>query len=118
VTIPAPHLLHDKRLQACHWLLMCTWTLLQVMDALMADPRLGRNLSAPSISAGRDNLYMRGKYAGLFETCDNFMKLAPACWTPAARLTPQSAALQPCNPASCTCEANSCLQLGHARVCR
>lgn len=31
------------------------------MDAIMADPRLGRSLSAPSISAGRDNLYMRGE---------------------------------------------------------
>ena len=39
-----------------------TGSWLQVMDAIMADPRLGRNLTAPSISAGRDNLYMRGKY--------------------------------------------------------
>lgn len=34
----------------------------QVMDTIMADPRLGRSLTAPSISAGRDNLYLRGEY--------------------------------------------------------
>lgn len=45
-------------------LLISMWILLQVMDALMADPRLGRNLTAPSISAGRANLYMRGDCPG------------------------------------------------------
>ena len=31
----------------------------------MADECLGRNLTAPSISAGRDNLYMRGALPSL-----------------------------------------------------
>ena len=43
------------------------------MEKIMADPRLGRNLVAPSISAGRDNLYMRG--AALCE----FSSMASPC---------------------------------------
>ncbi|BDA43199.1 NEDD8-activating enzyme E1 catalytic subunit [Coccomyxa sp. Obi] len=37
-----------------------TDTLQQVIDALVADKTLGANLSAPSISHGAENLYMRG----------------------------------------------------------
>lgn len=37
-----------------------TLLLAQVIDTIMAHPLLGRNLTAPSISAGSDNLYMRG----------------------------------------------------------
>ncbi len=38
------------------------------MDAITADPRLGRSLTAPSISAGRDNLYMRGEESHRMES--------------------------------------------------
>jgi hypothetical protein len=78
-----------------HWPLIRMWTLLQVIDALMADPRLGRNLTAPSISAGRDNLYMRGKCLRGCRDTTAPEKHAPASAPAATTCTCRVTALNP-----------------------
>ncbi len=53
-------------------------SLWQVIDALVADKALGTNLSAPSISHGSENLYMRGVLEEA--THDNLEKVSHATY--------------------------------------
>lgn len=55
---------------------MAMYCSVQVIDALVADRTLGANLSAPSVSHGSENLYMRGPLEEL--TRDNLTKVCCA----------------------------------------
>jgi hypothetical protein len=111
-----PHICCMTNDSRAHRLLSSLWAVLQVMDALMADPRLGRNLTAPSISAGRNNLYMRGD-------CPDFahLDLHPAClrgtgWSCSVSCLPEAPALQSQASGRCIPGVGSHMQLESTAV--